>query len=321
MSSTPSLWVEFPAFRQYEATRQEANNAMMALLAGAQLAAHTLQLTEGSTSLLPDIFPGVEHIRYFNLRTDAAAAVLKDTGHHLGAVAVPYALAVHEDFLMTVLDLVQSFGFVLRAPGDNADTSRNKVMAWNMHEALWLTLGHLPPPRGSIIALEHFHLLREMRNAQIHAGGTVSTRLHEQVQLMTAPAKSAWESLSRRAPADVITGGSFRLTTFDIFAAFATAKTLGRAINQLLKDNVRPRDWASICVEDYSALASKPPRSDAWMRGLVGHATLFYSAAGISEQELAASATAAGLWPSGRQWLSRRATRSARRRRNPGSRG
>lgn len=61
----PATWVEFPAFRRYEATRQKANNALMAMLAGSQLAAHTLQLTSGSTQLLPEILPGVAEIQYF----------------------------------------------------------------------------------------------------------------------------------------------------------------------------------------------------------------------------------------------------------------
>ncbi len=67
--------MEFPAFRRYEATRQAANN--------------TIQLTTGSNRLLPEIFPRVEHVKYFNLRTDPATQLLLDTGHHLGAVAVP----------------------------------------------------------------------------------------------------------------------------------------------------------------------------------------------------------------------------------------
>jgi len=49
MPGAPSVWVEFPLFRRYESSRQEANNAMMALLAGSKLAAHTLQLTTGSS--------------------------------------------------------------------------------------------------------------------------------------------------------------------------------------------------------------------------------------------------------------------------------
>src|SRR5687768_13620496 len=172
MAGTESAWVDFPGFRRYEAIRQEANNAMMALLAGSKLAAHTLQLTAGSKGLLPEIFPGVEHIRYFNLRTDSATALLLDTGHHLGAVAVPYALAVHEDFVMTTLGLLGQLGYAHKAPGDSRDTY-NRVSAWNMHEAVYLTLDSPAPVRGACDELEHFHLLREKRNSHIHNGGAV----------------------------------------------------------------------------------------------------------------------------------------------------
>src|SRR6266571_6922255 len=102
--------VKFPAYRRYTAARQEANNAMIALLAGSRLAAHTLQLTAGSTSLLPQIFPAIPHIRHFNLQTETARQLLLDADSHLGAVAVPYALAVHEDYVMSCLSLLKSIG-------------------------------------------------------------------------------------------------------------------------------------------------------------------------------------------------------------------
>ena len=311
--------MEFPAFRRYEAIRQEANNAMMALLAGSRLAAHTLQLTAGSSRLLPEIFPGVEHVAYFNLRTDVATQLLLDTGHHLGAVAVPYALAVHEDFVMTVLDLVDGVGYTRRAPGDNADTTKNRVTAWNMHEALWMTLGHAAPVRGSVVSLEHFHLLREMRNAQIHAGGAVSTRLRQEVTDITPPAASAWQALSRRAPADVIATDPLRFTTFDIFAVFATTKTLGRVVNALLRDGLTSGHWADICLDDYSAVTSKPRGSDRWIRGLIGHAAMNYGAKPVTEHDVIDAAVSSGAWASGRTWTPRRATRGARTPRDRGS--
>ena len=311
--------MEFPAFRTYEASRQEANNAMMALLAGSKLAAHTLQLTTGSTRLLPEIFPGVEHVTYFNLRTDAATQLLRDTGHHLGAVAVPYALAVHEDFVMTVLSLLRENGFTRKAPGDNADPTKNRVTAWNMHEAMWMTVGQPLPPRGSVMALEHFHLLREMRNAQIHAGGAVSGRLSDEVDNMTSQAATAWERLSRRAPTDVIASDPLRFTTFDIFAVFSITKTLGRTVNTLLRDSLTTGQWADICLKDYSNLTSKPRGSDRWLRGLIGHAAINYGAGVMTEQDVVDAAVAAGIWAAGRSWTPRRASRGEKRTRVRGA--
>jgi hypothetical protein len=315
MPASPSTWVEFPAFRQYESTRQEANNAMMALLAGSKLAAHTLQLTTGSRQLLPDIFPGVEHISYFNLRTDSAT-VLVDTGHHLGAVTVPYALAVHEDFVMTTLALLEQFGYTRKAPGK----AKGRIAAWNMHEALYVTLGDPPPARGSsVVELEHFHLLREMRNAQIHDGGSISPRLRQEVSDMSGPAATDWLRLARRTPADVISCGKLSFTIFDIFTVFATTKSLGRTLNTLLRDKLTTSQWAKICVEDYRAQSSKYVGSDQWIRGLIGHTALYYRAAGLTEQDVIDAAVEVGLWTAGRGFTARRTSRGAVRSRKRGT--
>jgi hypothetical protein len=51
--------VRFADYRQYEQVRIEASNAVMGLLAGAQMAAHMLQLTEESDRPLPEMFPQI----------------------------------------------------------------------------------------------------------------------------------------------------------------------------------------------------------------------------------------------------------------------
>jgi hypothetical protein len=68
--------VQFANYRQYELARIEASNAVMGLLAGARMAAHMLQLTEGSDRLLPEIFPQIQHIGRLNLTTEAARDIL-----------------------------------------------------------------------------------------------------------------------------------------------------------------------------------------------------------------------------------------------------
>ena len=319
MGQGASPWIEFPAFRRYEAIRQQANNAMMALLAGSKLAAHTLQLTAGSSRLLPEIFPGVDHITYFNLRTADATDLLTNVGHHLGAVAVPYALAVHEDFVMTVLDMLGTLGYTCQAPGQSPDLTKNRVTAWNMHEAVWLTLGQPVPSGGSCVPLEHFHLLREMRNTHIHSGGAISPRLLDEVTTMSATAEAAWHRLSHRTPATVVSTGQLEFTTFDIFAAFATTKSLGRTINHLLRDHLPLSTWGRLCVEDYAVISSKSVGSDRWIRGLLGHAAMNYGAKPLPEQDVIDAAVVAGAWTQGKSWTARRAPRSARTKRNPGT--
>src|SRR4051812_37082257 len=89
------LEVRFREYREYEERRIEASDAMMALLAGAQLASHMLRLNEGSDRLLPEVFPRVTHIRRFNLTSERARAILDTADQHLSALSVPYALAIH----------------------------------------------------------------------------------------------------------------------------------------------------------------------------------------------------------------------------------
>lgn len=111
--------VRFADYRQYEQVRIDASNAVMGLLAGAQMAAHMLQLTEGSDRLLPEIFPSIPHIGRLSLTSEAAREILVEGDIHLGAMAVPYALAIHEDYLRTCLTLLQRGGISLsKSPGD-----------------------------------------------------------------------------------------------------------------------------------------------------------------------------------------------------------
>lgn len=315
----PARCVEFPAFRRYEATRQEANNALMAMLAGSQLAAHTLQLTSGSQQLLPDIFPGVAEIQYFRLRTDEASQLLADVGHHLGAVAVPYVLALHEDFVMTTHELLRAHGYLTRAPGKHADDTRNPVRAWNMHEALALTVGAFSPNTIAADQLEIFHLLREMRNCQIHAGGRISPSLHRHVAGMSGASTSEWARWARRTPQATLGGGAVHFTKFDIFTVLANAKRLGREVNSLLATSLSAKAWAEIAVKDYASNSSKAARSDAWARSLIGHVRLLYAAVNLTDRQVLETATALGYWAAGHEFTPRRAARGDRRARNRGT--
>jgi hypothetical protein len=277
--------VGIPAYRNYIAARQDANNAMMALLAGSRLAAHTLQLTQGSQRLLPEIFPAVDHIRRFNLQTDRARQLLVDADSHLGAVAVPYALAVHEDFMLQVLNLIKQHGIQLR-------NDRKAAKAWNMHEIFSRSTGHV----FSKQLLSQFHLLRLMRNSQIHTGGQPSPELIKKARSLSAAENTAWERLTGRSATTMVDAAKLTFTSGDIFSAFAVTKRLGRDVNAALQTALAVATWCQIVVEDYAAVASHLPNSDQWLRGLEGYARQFYSPLGLSAPDLEGAARAMGVW-------------------------
>src|SRR5690349_14372621 len=119
--------VRYKRYREYESQRIVANDSMMGLLAGAKLAAHTLKLTEGSPHRLKEIFPNVPHIERFNLQVVAAKHILDNAEDYLGTLAIPYALAIHEDLVMGMLQLANSAGLL-------SNTALGAVNSSTMHE-------------------------------------------------------------------------------------------------------------------------------------------------------------------------------------------
>ncbi len=162
--------VQFLDYRRHDQARVAANNSIMALLAGAHLASHSLQLTEGSDLLLPQIYPQVPHIKRFNLLSSHARTLLRDAEEHLGAMAVPYVLAIHQDFVEGSLRLL-----------GHAD----RVSASNMHRELasvaQVTGGFGPP-------LSSYHAARILRNAVIHSGGRWDAQCASEAQRDVDPA-------------------------------------------------------------------------------------------------------------------------------------
>lgn len=288
---------------------------MMALLAGSGIAAHMLQLTNGSERLLPEMFPQIKYIEYFRLKTERATGLLVDNGHHLGAVAVPYALAVHEDFVTSCIDmLVSDFGRIRLAPGSKNNHALNQVKAWNMHEALEETLtGSTVNLQITTPMLELFHLLREMRNCHIHDGGTVSPALRLHVTSLSPPAQHEWLRLARRPAVDLLAAPAFRFTAFDIFTAFGVTKALGRAANTLINQSLTSPEWARLIVTDYAATTSKTKGSDQWMLGLLAFAKVTYGSTSITDADLLEECTRRQSWPSHRP-LPQRVPRKPRNR-------
>lgn len=276
--------VWFSEYRKYVNTRKDANNAMMALLAGSRLAAHTLQLTVGSQQLLPEIFPAVPQIGQFNLRTDLARKLLLEADAHLGAVAVPYALAVHEDFVISTLDLLKRMGFTLV-------TKHKRILASNMHDIFDRTIGSTLPSQ----TIQQFHLLRCMRNSQIHAGGIVSPELTAVISMMSSSDLADWETLTGRFPTDVTQTGIVTFTEGDIVAAFAVTKRLGRAINTAMQGALSRQAWAEIAVTDYNTQTTHLKNSDQWIIGLGSHARFHYSPLNLTQSDMETAAATLGL--------------------------
>jgi len=278
--------INYRAYREYVDSRVEVNNAMMALLAGSRLAAHTLQLTAGSTRTLAEVFPAVEHIGRFNLRSDSTRELLHDADQHVSSVAVPYALATHEDFVTATLEFLSDRGRTL-------DTQGKQIKPWNMHEVLFRTTGYSPPTDW----LGLFHVLRETRNCIIHSGGAADSKLDEVIASMSDEARAGWRRLCEGAePESIIERGRLRLSASHVFMAFAVTKGLGREVNASLAAELTRDEWAGLAVDDYALQAGGPRNSSAWRRGVLGFARFNYGPALLGPGEIEKAARAGGHW-------------------------
>lgn len=280
--------INFARYREYVEARVEANNAMIALLAGSRLAAHSLQLHEGSPHQLPGLFPAVRDIDRFNLLPNRAAKLLVDADTHLAAVAIPYALAVYEAFVKDAISMLDHEGY-------SVTQDRGALNAGRMHQTFYDAANASAP--SDSVAL--FHVLRCARNAQIHHAGAVTTEVLEALTSLTEKQRERWEQLTMCETGSLLVNGHLRFTVGHLIAAFAVTKELARRINGTLGKKLSRETWARYAVEDFSSNAEHPRNSRQWKRGLIGFARFNYlGGLELTDEELRDAAFSTGVWTS-----------------------
>jgi hypothetical protein len=259
--------VNFLQYREHDEARTQANNAIMALLAGSRLAAHTLQLTDGSDSLLPEIFPRVPHIERFNLKSSIAKDLLNDAEMHLGAMSVPYVLALHEDFGNTALKLL----------------GERPRKAASLHSALGACL-----PTISWGASEGaFHIARILRNSMIHSGGRLDSQsIREFARYVDSAGRVEWRRLAERDPLKLGVGDSVQFAHGELIAALSITKGLAKLINLGLQAALPRTAWADLLIDDIAATEPRHLADQSRVRKCVGYARHFYGPIALTRQEI-----------------------------------
>lgn len=268
-------YVYFPEFRDHDATREEVNSAIMGLLAGSQMAVHLLKLTEGSDHLLAEVFPQIPHIKRFNLTTSAASDILRAAESHLGAMAVPYVLGAHEDYMKSCLRLVE------RYTGVNLGASN--VRSANQHGKLEGT----STLKFSADSLDQFHLVRKMRNCTIHAGGLSDRTLENHCTNMSSRARAGWKRLAGYEPSFSAGHDEVKFGHRETVAALAITKNLARQANEILQSAIPRPAWGEILMRDLDEVGSGLPKDPSErLRKVRGYARFHYSALNFTDQEI-----------------------------------
>lgn len=270
--------VRFAAYRAYEEARVTSSNAMMALLAGAQLASHLLQLSNGSSRLLPEMYPQVPHIGRFNLTSDAARTILDAADSHLGAMGVPYALALHEDYMKTCLLLLERAQL---CPPRTAE--RTKLFA--QHARVASAAG------GTFNAdsIAQLNTLRMMRNCLIHEGSRADPKLINHVANWSPSTEVGWVKLAKRSPRTLRVGDHVMFGQAEMILTLAITKKLDREANEMLQAPIPRTLWADIVVEDLMTNHPGGVRAPDKIRRLRGLARYHYSPLQLTEPELTAA--------------------------------
>ena len=268
--------VKFPAFRSYEKSRQLSNNAMMGLLAGSQLSAHFLQLTQGSNQILSRIFPNVPHIGRFDLTSESASEVLRNADSHLGNMAVPLVLAMHEDMLRTSAEILKEEGMCT-----SAQASANLV---NLH-------GNISSATGKIYSpdmLSYIDTLRLMRNSLIHSGGKASAALVNSLSSWNDNMTEGWKTITKRNPKNIAINDVIDFRHGEMIAALAFTKRLDRETNVFLSMSVPRQTWIRYIVDETSDMQKNILRGNPKLalKKASGIARTYYPSLQVTKQEL-----------------------------------
>ncbi|MFE4828143.1 hypothetical protein [Streptomyces sp. NPDC056672] len=243
-----SKYVSFPEFRVHSAIKEDVNSAIMGLLAGSQMAVHLLKLTEGSNHLLGEVFPQIPHIKRLNLTTEDARTILAAADAHLGAMAIPYILGVHEDYMKACLRLPEKHNSVHLGSANVKSASQHEKLQDSTAAAF------------DSDALQQFHLVRKMRNCRIHTGSE---------------------------PNFVVGQGSVSFGHRETVATLAITKNLARQANEILQTAISRFSWGEILMQDLDEVGPGLPKDQHQrLRKVRGYARHFYSALNFSEQEV-----------------------------------
>lgn len=259
----------------HEEIRSQMNSSIMALLAGSRLAVHLLRLTEGSERTLGEVFPRIRDIRRFDLKTSRASGILEAAESHLGYMAIPYILGIHEDYMKTCLRLVAAH----RTTVDRVD----RIKAYRQH----LVLQQGSPVRFASASLEQYHLLRLMRNCLVHARGEVDSELRRHASGMSARARQGWERLTHLPFSSPAEGDFLIISQAETIAALAVTKSLARRANEILQAVIPVVAWLEVLVSDLVLHGGAIPRNPSERRRkLRGYARHYYGTLSLTEEDL-----------------------------------
>ena len=280
MARPPKL--RFLAYRRFDAARQEANNAMVALLIGTRLAAHSLELHRGSNVLLPEIYPAVTGIDLLNRTVDDTQDLLTEAEQHLAYMAIPFVQSVFEDLVTGAISLLQADG------AGKVEGNAQSLQVRLTYVATTTSVAYEP------LDMELIDFLRVLRNHIIHRGATLDSDLRDNWTSLSNEARGEWEKLAKQ-PFDLVgTGGRIAAGSGELVASLAVSSRMARQLAAQLATHLSSTTWAAAAIDDFApthpgGLRARPTLE----REVQGFVRFNYSGASLSRSEVTTALAAA----------------------------
>lgn len=191
-------------------------------------------------------------------------------------MAVPYVLALHEDFMRTTLALL--------AANQRCKAEAARVNLVDQHRTFEAATGRSYP----LDLMSYITVLRLMRNAVIHTGGMVTPVLAKEVARWDSSQEAGWMRLAKRSPRILQVGDRIDFGQGEMILALAVTKRLDRETNLGLQAALSRECWATMVVEDLLADDPSVLKKPDARRKVQGFARHNYRPLKLTEAELTA---------------------------------
>jgi hypothetical protein len=210
-----------------------------------------------------------------NVTRNRALNILSDAEGYFAAMAIPFFVAVLNEYLVEAANILRSDGAKFGAQPPH------KLPLGDLRKKL-KEAGVVWPTREDTL----MNVIQHVRNRIIHQGGVANQDLVDAWQSCPSPAQRRWRKVTRRpfAPRE---GQTLLLGNPEVRVALAVTRAVAIVTNQELARLVSTETWASLIVRDWQT--ERPKRSGDHrrdLRKLIAFSRQYYKPLDLSEELL-----------------------------------
>jgi len=270
--------VQYPAYREFNQWRIDANDYGQALAIGVRIAcSHITRARDADPKqTLPEAFPDIAGVQRLRVKLSTASEIMLESERFLAYMAIPFYVAVYDELLLQTLRLLIDEHVV-----PYRDTS--KVGLTDLRSTFRDEVGvQMPEPYTAL-----FDWLQYLRNRIIYRGARVSSSLVSDWKHLDATAKAIWIRAAKRSPV-LDPGKRADLRDGEVRATLAVTYRLAVSMNEELARLVQPNVWLRVAARDFVETYPRITElsRDRLVPKLLAHARIYYRPLDLPERDL-----------------------------------